>query len=103
MAATTDGRYLISEAWHLARSRRAAKDLEGTIAACAQVIAPRVFRWSWATTVGPCLLWTGQAQASLGKWELAKASLNRLIAMRSASPEDDPWVMDAIAQLALLK
>lgn len=95
MDATTEGRFLIIEAWLLAKNRRAAADPAGVIAACDDVLRPRAFRYSWATTAGPCLLWTAEAQLALGKKDAAKASLERLMQLRIAAPAGDPLLLDA--------
>lgn len=90
-----DGRYAILEAFGAARALHAAGDHAGVIAACDAVIAPREFTWAWGATVGPCLAWSAEAAAALGRPADARAAWQRLLALRAtASPGD------ALAQAA---
>jgi hypothetical protein len=62
------------------------------IAACNEVIVPRVFTWSWASTVGPCLRWSAEAATVLGRHDDAERWWRRLASLRSEAPADDELV-----------
>jgi tetratricopeptide (TPR) repeat protein len=100
IAATSDGRFLALEWYFLARMLRALGDHAETIAACREVIEPRVFGWSWAGTVGTCLVWTAEAQIARGDPAAARATYLRLLALRTRAATDDPLVAAARAALS---
>jgi hypothetical protein len=52
------------------------------------VVAVRVPRWEWAAFAPPCLLWSGEAALRLGRRDEARASLERVAALRSGAPAD---------------
>ena len=101
-AHTSDGQFLLLEAYRKARALVAVGDAAGVEAACSEVITPRVFKLGWAAYVGPCLLWRGEALETLGRTEEARASLSRLLALRSAAPRADPLIAGARVALKRL-
>ena len=94
-----DGRWRIFGSYALARNLAAVGDHAGVIAACDEVISPRVFGWAWASTVGPCLRWSADAATALGHRDDARWRWQRLLALRSAAPADDELVRAARAAL----
>ncbi len=58
IAATADGRFLITEWFFLARALRTGGRHEEMVAACDEVVRPRVFSWAWATTAETCRRWS---------------------------------------------
>ena len=99
--ATGDGRFLVDQWWLLAGDLRKLEDHAGTIAACDEVIRPRLFlTWAWGSAVGDCLVWTGEAAEALGTRDVARAAWNRLLATRTTAPASDPLVAAARAGLA---
>ncbi len=98
-----DGRYRPVESFFLARVLRAADDHQGVVDACDDVIDPRIMEtWSWGTSVGPCLLWSGDATASLDQVDRARSFYKRLVRLRTKAPEDDPLLTAARASLTRL-
>nr|HEX4316324.1 serine/threonine-protein kinase [Kofleriaceae bacterium] len=101
IAATGDGRFLVDQWWLLAGDLRAQHDHAGTIAACDEVIRPRLMlTWAWGAAVGDCLAWTGEAAEALGKPDVARDAWRRLAATRTLAPASDPLVAEATAKLA---
>ncbi len=98
-----DGRFFILESFFLAKVLRTMKDGDGTVRACSEVVEPRLFNWLWGSTVGPCLLWTAEAQAALGRSAEARATYRRLIALRASASKDDELVVAAQLALATLR
>jgi len=103
IAATGDARFLITQWWKLASDLRKANDREGLVAACDEVIRPRLFSWAWASTVGDCLAWTGEAEEALGHKDKARAAWTRLTKLRSAAPPTDPLLAAAKTALGRLR
>jgi len=64
IAAVGNGRFLQHEYHALARVRRAAGDRAGVVAACREVLRPRLFDWGWASRVASCRAWTAEAAAA---------------------------------------
>ncbi len=103
IAASGDARFLIYEWYLLAGDLHASGDHAGTIAACDQVIHPRLFNWAWGTTVMPCLQWTAEAQEALGNKVLARAAWSRIVGMRNQAPASDLLLRAAKAGIARLR
>ncbi|HEV8323322.1 MAG TPA: protein kinase [Myxococcota bacterium] len=97
-----NGRFLPLEHYERARVRRAAGDAAETLRACREVVAPRLFDWSWASRVSPCMLWSAEAAAKLGRAGEAREAFERLLAARSAAAPADPLVLAARTGLAAL-
>ncbi|HEX8796738.1 MAG TPA: protein kinase [Polyangiaceae bacterium] len=97
---SADGRFMVPESLFAARAARTAGDHAAVIAACEDAVEPRKFDASWGGAVGPCLLWTAEAQAALGQASDAAASYKRLLAVRTKAPASDPLVHAAQAALA---
>ncbi|HTR50901.1 MAG TPA: serine/threonine-protein kinase [Kofleriaceae bacterium] len=99
--ATGDGRFLIVQWARLADDLRALGDHAGVIAACDEVIRPRIFMGSWGAAVGPCLAWTAAAQDALGQRDAARATWQRLASLRP-DPVDElgRQARDALAKSA---
>jgi tetratricopeptide (TPR) repeat protein len=103
IAATGDGRFLVDQWWLLAGDLHALGDHKATIAACDEVIRPRLFlTWAWGATVGDCLAWTGEAAEALDQPDDARRAWRRLVATRSAAAADDPLLRAARAALVRL-
>jgi tetratricopeptide (TPR) repeat protein len=64
IAAVGNGRFLQLEYHALARVRRAAGDRAGVVAACREVLRPRLYDWGWASRVASCRAWTAEAGAA---------------------------------------
>jgi TolB-like protein len=94
-----DGRIRLLAWYALARDLRG-QDPAAVVAACDQVITPRVFTWAWAGEVGPCLRWSAEAATALGHRDDARQRWRKLIALRSSAPADDELVRAARAALA---
>ena len=99
IAASGDARFLIDEWWRLASDLRAEHDHAGVIAACDEVIRPRLFNWSWGATLDECLAWTADANEALGNRDAARGAWTRLVATRTAAAAGDPFVAAARAGL----
>lgn len=84
-AETSDGRFLVLEAFLEARAARDAGDSAGVLSACGEVLAPRVFSATFSVAVAPCLEWSAAASSGLGKTEEAAAFQARLDALRAWS------------------
>ncbi|HWB78946.1 MAG TPA: protein kinase, partial [Nannocystaceae bacterium] len=97
-----DGRAGIAQRFHLARVLRAAGDHAGVRAACREVLRPASFDWSWGAAVGPCLLWSAAAEAALGDPAAARATYERLLALRARADAEDALVAAARDGLAAL-
>ena len=97
-----DGRIGIAQRFHLARVLRAAGDHAGVRSACDEVLRPATFDWSWGAAVGPCLLWTAAAEAALGDPAAARATYERLLALRARADAKDALVAAANEGLAAL-
>jgi len=95
-----DGRYAILEAFHAARTAHTLGDHAAVLAACDGVIAPREFTWAWGGTIGPCLAWSAEAAATLGRSGEARGYWERLLALRANASPDDPLATAARAALA---
>ena len=54
LAADGFGRFRVAESLHLARALVAAHEHAAAVAACADVIRPRLFHWSWGLAVTEC-------------------------------------------------
>ncbi len=81
--ATGDARFLVDQWWRLAGDLRATGDHAGVVAACDEVIRPRLFlTWAWGSTVRDCLAWTADAADALGHRDDATAARTRLAALR---------------------
>ena len=103
IAATGDARFIVDQWWQLAGDLRATGDHAGVLAACDEVIRPRLFlTWAWGSTVGDCLAWTGEASEALGRVDDARAAWTRLVALRGAAPPNDPLVKAGREALAHL-
>ena len=76
--------YLI-ERLELARDLVAAGDHHGAAGACAEVIDPGLFDWSWAGAIGPCLEISIAAAEALGQPERAEALRQKQSALASGS------------------
>ncbi len=77
-----DGRFMLHEHYLAASAWRALGDAARTHAACAEVIRPRVLDWSWTVFARPCLTWSADAAASLGRPADAAAARAALGALR---------------------
>jgi TolB-like protein len=97
-----DGGLMIVARFLEARARRAAADRKGVVAACDDVIHPRLFTAGWGALVGACLVWTGEAHAASGEASDARAAYARLLALRSMASERDALVLAARSGLAAL-
>jgi serine/threonine protein kinase len=86
--ATGDARYLIDQWMLLAGDLRASGDRAGVIAACDEVIRPRMIAAPWGATIGRCLAWTAEAQTALGHGDAARAAWQRLLRLRTAANDD---------------
>jgi len=84
-----DGRFRLFAWSALAEDLHALGDQAGVIAACDEVIAPRVWAWAWAPVVAPCLRWSAEAATALGHSDDARRRWQRLLALRAAAPADD--------------
>ena len=83
IAATGDARFLVDQWWRLAGDLHASGDHAGVVAACDEVIRPRLFlTWAWGSTVRDCLAWTAEAADALGHRDEAVAARTRLAALR---------------------
>ncbi len=103
IAVTGDGRFLADQWWQLARDLHAQQDHAGVIAACDEVMRPRlVLTWAWAAATADCLAWTAEAHEALGDLVAARRTWQRLLATRTAAPASDPAVRAARAALARL-
>jgi tetratricopeptide (TPR) repeat protein/TolB-like protein len=101
IAATGDARFLADQWWLLAGDLRATGDHAGVVAACDEVLRPRLaLSWAWASAAGYCLAWTAEADEALGKRDDARVAWTRLLATRTAAPADDRLVAAARAALA---
>jgi serine/threonine protein kinase len=100
---SADGRFLPIHRWQIARLRVTLGDHDGVLAVCKDVIEPPLFYWSWATTIGPCLRWTGDAAAALGDRRAADAAYVRLAEQRASAPSDDPLHAAALAGVSASK
>ncbi|MFO0723992.1 MAG: serine/threonine-protein kinase [Myxococcota bacterium] len=90
-----DGKWMTSEWWLAASARRLARDHEGVIRDCAEAIEARVYYLSWPGTVGPCLVYTAQAERALGHRDRAQAAVDRLKRLRSAAKPGDAMIAAA--------
>ncbi len=95
IAASNDGRYLIAERHTLARALGAAGDHAGVLEACGEVTRPRLFHWSWAAAVAPCLAWSADAAIALGRPDEARAHAALLVSIRHRAGSADPLVLAA--------
>ncbi|HSD88365.1 MAG TPA: protein kinase, partial [Kofleriaceae bacterium] len=103
IAASGDARFLVTQWWQLARELVATSDHAGVLAACDEVIRPRlVLTWAWGSTVGDCLRWTAESHEANGSIAAARAAWERLLALRSRAPAGDPLVGAAKSALARL-
>jgi tetratricopeptide (TPR) repeat protein len=103
ITASGDARFMVDQWWLLARELRATSDHAGVVAACDEVIYPRLMiNFAWGAVVGDCLQWTAESQEALGKIPEARAAWTRLIKLRNAAPADDPLVTAAKTALARL-
>ncbi|HEY5946525.1 MAG TPA: hypothetical protein VIV40_13580, partial [Kofleriaceae bacterium] len=98
-----DGRFSIIERLGIARAAKNLGDQAGVVAACDEVIRPRLFTWAWGGAVGPCLRWSAEAATALGRNDEARASWNQLLALRSKAPAGDELALAARGALATLK
>ncbi|MGE5186764.1 MAG: protein kinase domain-containing protein [Acidobacteriota bacterium] len=96
----SDGRLQLLAWYALAADLRATGDRAGVIAACDEVILPRVFTWAWASTVATCLDWSAEAASALGRADDANRRWRSLLAIRTHAPADDELVHAARAALA---
>jgi hypothetical protein len=102
IASSGDARFLIHMWFLLAGDLRELSDHSGVIAACDEVIRPRLFNWQWASTIGDCLKWTADAAEAIGKTDEARAAWTRILSLRISAPVDDRLVRAAKAGLARL-
>jgi len=73
-----------------ARAFRHLDQSEDLLRNCQAVISPKLFHWTWAPMVGPCLLWMAQARAKLGQTAMAQVLAQRLLDLRvDASAKDE--------------
>ena len=84
-----DGAFLIVEQARRADAARALGDHEQVLAACDEVVRPRRFSWAWGGAVGPCLRMSAEAAEQLGRLDEARASWQRLLALRSQGSKSD--------------
>ena len=82
IASTGDARFIVDQWYLLASELRELNDPAGVVAACDEVIRPRLFSWQWGAAVEPCLAWTADANAALGHTDAAHAASQRLAALR---------------------
>ena len=90
-----DGRWVVNEWFLAAQARRLAHQHDAVIKDCAELIEPRVFSTAWGGAVGPCLVYTAQAQRALGQAGEAEATVQRLRRLRTGAPEGDPLIAEA--------
>jgi len=83
-----DGRFRQFAWGALAEDLHALGDQAGVLAACDEVIAPRVWTWAWAPKVAPCLRWSAEAAAALGHPDDARKRWQRLLALRTGSDDE---------------
>jgi hypothetical protein len=103
ITASGDARFMVDQWWQLARELRATSDHAGVVAACDEVIYPRLMiNYAWGAVVGDCLEWTAESDEALGKIPDARAAWTRLASLRNAAPADDKLVTAAKAALARL-
>jgi serine/threonine protein kinase len=103
IAASGDARFMNSQWWLLARELASSGDHAGVVAACDEVIRPRLtMNWGWGAYVGPCLQLTAEADEALGKTTEVRAAWSRILSLRNAAPPSDPLVTAAKAGLARL-
>ncbi len=92
----------ITQTFRLAGALRRLGDADGVIAACDDVIRPRVFDPTWGAAVGPCLLWSGEAAVAAGRRDEAGRYFAQLVALRRRAERDDALVGAARDGLASL-
>ncbi len=102
LALNGEGRMQLFGWYSIARNLRDAGDHAGVLAACDEVITPRVFTWAWASTVGPCLRWSAEAATALGREQDAGRRWRSLLALRSAAPATDELARAARAALGAI-
>jgi hypothetical protein len=87
----TDGRFLVTKHYLLARAEREAGNQVGVIEACREVIQPRIFSdWGWNAVSGICLRWSAEAALALGRKAESEEYFARLLSERSRAPATDP-------------
>jgi tetratricopeptide (TPR) repeat protein/TolB-like protein len=99
----SDGRLQLIAWYEAAKNLRETHDHAGVIAACDEIISPRVFTWAWASTVGPCLQWSAEAATALGHDDDARRRWRSVLALRSAAPATDALSRAAKTALATTK
>ncbi|MBX3271173.1 MAG: protein kinase [Sandaracinaceae bacterium] len=80
--ASADGTFLVLEHHARASALRALGEHDELVAACEEVVTPRVFAWAWAALVGPCLEWTAEAHEARGRSAPAHEARRRLATLR---------------------
>ncbi|MBX7078697.1 MAG: protein kinase [Nannocystaceae bacterium] len=103
LALAVEPRFVFAERVALARVHRAARDHTGVLEACSGVTKPQVFDWSWTAAIAPCLVWSGESARALGDATAAAAHFERVLALREAAGDDDPWTTAAREGLAAVR
>ncbi|MFO0634639.1 MAG: hypothetical protein U0168_17485 [Nannocystaceae bacterium] len=98
-----DVRFVFVERFALARVQRAAHDHAGVLETCRGVIQPQVFDWSWSAAIAPCLVWSGESAQALGDAGTAARHFERVLALREAAGDEDPWAKAAREGLAAVR